>query len=149
MRGHKTALPETDLTPARSCLPPFFSIQDPRSLAELPGSQLSTPYLNRALLSSRPLPRGEGAVVLTMNSICARIQTPPGQGPSSSLHRSAPAPWTRHQQDPHPTCWILPRSVFSEPQDAVLCGVQSQSLDSLRTRFYSQKVTDPHGDSGF
>ena len=90
MRGHRTALPETDLTPAWSCLPPFFSVQDPTSLAELPGSQLSTPYL----LSSRPLPWGEGAVVLTMSSVCARIQTPPGQGPSSSFHCFAldPAP---------------------------------------------------------
>ena len=85
MRGHSMALPEMDLTPTRSCLPPFFSVQDPKSLAELPSSQLSTPYLNQVLLSSSPLLWGEGAVVLTMSSVCAWIQTPPGQEPSSSL----------------------------------------------------------------
>ena len=44
--------------PALSCLSPFFSVQDPRSLAELPGSQLSA-LSQPSSLSSRPPPPGE------------------------------------------------------------------------------------------
>lgn len=83
--GHRTALLETWILP-HSVLPVPLLL---RSRPEVPGRAPRQPTLRPISTElsqlTSPTPRGEGAVVLTMSSVCAQIQTPPDQGPSSSL----------------------------------------------------------------